>query len=294
MPRRRAPRAPHLAPLLVAFLLAGCSTVRPTAAAPQPAAAEAPPAPAAPDPASPERPGWTLVWHDEFDGDALDPARWGYDQGGLWSNGELQFYTARKENVRVEGGHLVIEARKEEFGGNDFTSGRINTVGKASFTYGRMEARMQVPPGLGLWPAFWMLGDAIARVGWPGCGEIDVMEAIGKEPATVHATVHGASFHGVGGLTRAYRLPAGALSDAEHLYAVEWEPGEIRWYLDDVLYQTIRPKDLPVPAHWPFDEPFHLILNLAVGGTWPGDPDDTTPFPAQLRVDYVRVYQRGR
>jgi beta-glucanase (GH16 family) len=241
-----------------------------------------------------ERPGWTLVWHDEFDGTALDPARWSYDQGGLWSNGELQFYTARPENVRVEGGHLVLEARDEEYFGNAYTSGRITTSGKASFTYGRIEARMMGPPGQGLWPAFWMLGDDVAKVNWPGCGEIDIVEVIGKEPGTAHATVHGASFHGVAGLTRSYALPAGALSDAEHVYAVEWEPGVIRWYLDDVQYQTVTPRDLPVPEHWPFQKPFFIILNLAVGGTWPGDPDASTPFPAQLRVDYVRVYQRPR
>jgi beta-glucanase (GH16 family) len=232
------------------------------------------------------------VWSDEFEGTALDPAKWKVEQGGAWSNAELQFYTARPENVRLEGGQLVLEARREDFGGNDYTSGRISTVGKASFTYGRMEARMKVPPGQGLWPAFWMLGDAIAKVGWPGCGEIDVVEVIGRLPASVHGTVHGASFHGEGGIHKAHDLPAGAVSDAWHVFAVEWDPGEIRWLVDDAPFHRVTPADLPAGQAWPFDRPFHLILNLAVGGTWPGDPDDATPFPAQLRVDYVRVYQR--
>lgn len=289
-------RAARFTPL--AFLLgAACASV-----SPPPAPEATPAAPAAPSPAAApstpdlwtglERPGWKLVWHDEFDGTELDRAKWEYDQGGLWPNGELQFYTARPENVRVEDGHLVIEAREEDFFGNDFTSGRLKTAGKASFTYGRIEARMRVPAGQGLWPAFWMLGDTFRTVGWPGCGEIDVVEVIGREPATAHATVHGGSFHGAAGIHGARTLPSGALADAAHVFAVEWEPGVIRWYLDDVQYHQVTPKDLPDPGHWPFDRPFFLVVNLAVGGTWPGDPDGTTPFPAQLRVDHVRVYQR--
>lgn len=240
----------------------------------------------------PARPSWKLVWHDEFDGDALDRTRWEYDQGGLWSNGELQFYTARPENVRVEGGHLVLEARAEEYFGSEYTSGRLKTLGKATFQYGRVEARMQVPAGQGLWPAFWLLGADFPTVGWPGCGELDVMETIGREPGRVHGTAHGASFHGAGGIQGTYALPHGALSDAEHVYAIEWEPGEVRWYVDDVQYHRVTPRDLPRPEAWPFDRPFFLIVNLAVGGTFPGDPDATTPFPARLRVDWVRVYQR--
>jgi beta-glucanase (GH16 family) len=290
----------HLRPTLLALLgasaLAACASAQHVPASPSAAApAPAPAAPAAPAPdrwTRLERPGWKLVWHDEFDGTELDRSKWEHEQGGLWRNGELQFYTARPENVRVEGGHLVIEAREEDFFGNDFTSGRLRTAGKASFTYGRVEAKLRVPPGQGLWPAFWMLGDTFSTTGWPGCGEIDVVEIIGREPARVHGTVHGASYHGASGLSGAYTLPQGALADADHVYAVEWEPREIRWYLDDVQFHRVTPADLPVPAHWAFDRPFYLIVNLAVGGTWPGDPDETTPFPAQLRVDHVRVYQR--
>jgi beta-glucanase (GH16 family) len=275
-------------PTLVAALLLGCaSSSAPPAPAPAPA-----PAAAVKDPTA--REGWKLVWNDEFDGATLDPSKWVHEQGGLWNNAELQFYTSRPENVRLEGGFLVLEAREEEYFGNDYTSGRISTAGKASFTYGRIEARMKVPTGQGLWPAFWMLGDDFKKVAWPGCGEIDIVEVIGKEPATAHSTIHGASFHGGGGIHGSYTLPSGVLSDAEHVYAVEWEPGVLRFFLDEVNYQTLTPEDLPVPEHWLFHKPFYVILNLAVGGTWPGLPDETTKFPAQLRVDYVRVYQRAR
>jgi beta-glucanase (GH16 family) len=239
-----------------------------------------------------ERPGWELVWHDEFDGPAIDRSRWTFDQGGLWSNGELQFYTDRPANARSENGQLVLEARREEYGGNEFTSARLKTAGLAAFRYGRIEARMQVPAGQGLWPAFWMLGESFPRAAWPGCAEIDIVEVLGREPATAHATVHGARFHGAAGITGAYTLPRGSLADAPHVFAIEWEPGVIRWYVDDVLYHTVTPRDLPDPAEWPFDKPFFIILNLAVGGNWPGDPVASTPFPAQLRVDYVRVYGR--
>ena len=265
-----------------AALALSCAALRPAAA----------PAPGDDRWSRLERAGWELAWHDEFDGPGIDPARWAFDQGGLWNNGELQFYTDWPANARIESGRLVLEARREDYGGNEFTSARLKTAGLAVFTHGRIEARMQVPRGNGLWPAFWMLGDDFSGVGWPGCGEIDIGEVIGRLPATAHATVHGARFHGAGGITRAYTLPRGALADAEHVFAIEWEPKVIRWYLDDVLYQTVKPEDLPVPAEWPFDKPFFVVLNLAVGGTWPGDPDASTPFPAQLRVDYVRVYRR--
>jgi beta-glucanase (GH16 family) len=249
--------------------------------------------PPTPPPAPPPAPpSWKLVWHDEFDGGALDRSKWEYEQGGLWNNGELQFYTSRPENVRVEDGHLVLEARAEEYFGSEYTSGRLKTLGKATFLHGRIEARMQVPEGQGLWPAFWLLGADFPTTGWPGCAEIDVVEIIGREPARAHATVHGASFHGATGIHASYDHPGGTLSGAEHVYAVEWEPGEIRWYLDDVQYHRVTPRDLPRPEEWPFEKPFFLIVNLAVGGTFPGDPDASTPFPARLRVDWVRVYER--
>lgn len=236
--------------------------------------------------------GWTLVWSDEFDGLVLDPAKWVPETGGDgWGNAELQFYTRRAENARVEDGYLVIEARRERFENREYTSARLKTQGLAAWRYGRVEARIQIPRGQGLWPAFWMLGDDITTVGWPECGEIDIMENIGREPGVVHGTVHGPGYSGAQGKGAAYRLPAGAFADGFHLYAIEWEPEAIRWYVDGALYQTLTPGDLP--GRWVYDHPFFMILNVAVGGHWPGSPDQTTVFPQIMRVDYVRVFQKG-
>ncbi|HXF95312.1 MAG TPA: family 16 glycosylhydrolase [Gemmatimonadales bacterium] len=240
-----------------------------------------------------ERPGWRLVWHDEFDGPAVDTTKWTWDTGGGgWGNAELQYYTRRPENARIQDGRLIIEARREQVGDYTYTSARLKTQGRprGSWTFGRFEARIRVPRGQGLWPAFWMLGRNITEVGWPDCGEIDVMENIGREPAVVHGTVHGPGYSGAEGVGRAFELPAGAFADDFHVFAVEWEPGAIRWYVDDSLYQTLSPRDLPGP--WVYDHPFFLILNVAVGGHWPGNPDETTVFPQTMQVDYVRVYQQ--
>ena len=249
---------------------------------------------------------WQVVWSDEFDAPgAPDPTKWTYDIGGNgWGNQESQFYTDRPENARVEDGSLVIEAREEAYSGRDYTSARLVTRGLASWTYGRMEARIQLPEGQGIWPAFWMLAEDSPYGGWPTSGEIDVMEFLGHDTDRVHGTIHygggtygpcrasrgavqGHCFSG-----RSYDLPSGDFPDAFHTFAVEWEPREIRWYVDDTLFQTQTfwySGAAPYPA--PFDQPFHLLLNLAVGGQWPGYPDETTVFPQQMRVDYVRVYQ---
>src|SRR5437660_12528991 len=162
--------------------------------------------------------------------------------------------------------------------------------GLGAWRYGRIEARIQIPRGQGLWPAFWMLGDNIPSVGWPGCGEIDIMENIGKEPGRVHGTVHGPGYSGAQGVSSPYDLRAGAFADTFHVYAIEWEPAAIRWYVDDVLYKTVTPQDLP--GRWVYDRPFFIILHLAVGGSSPGSPDATTVFPQTMRVDYVRVYEK--
>lgn len=257
---------------------------------------------AAQAPASAEPSGWRLVWSDEFDGPdgtRPDPARWVYDLGGGgWGNAELQTYTDRVENAVVRGGMLVITARAEKFTGADgiargYTSARLKTLGKFEQRYGRFEARMHLPRGQGIWPAFWMLGRDIDRVGWPQCGEIDIMENIGREPTTVHGTIHGPGYSGGDGIGAAVESADGRpFADAPHVFAVEWEPQEIRWYVDGRLYQTRRPGDLPSGARWVFDHPHFLLLNVAVGGHWPGSPDETTNFPQELRVDYVRVYAR--
>ncbi len=180
--------------------------------------------------------------------------------------------------------------RQEPFGNREYTSARLKTQGLGAWRYGRVEARIQIPRGQGLWPAFWMLGDNYGPIHWPDCGEIDIMENIGKEPAVAHATVHGPGY-GQPGVSAVYQLPTGALADDFHVYAVEWEPGLIRWFVDTTLYQTLAPQDLPGP--WVFDHPFFIILNVAVGGDWPGGPDSTTVFPQTMRVDYVRVYQQS-
>jgi beta-glucanase (GH16 family) len=243
-------------------------------------------------PTAPTRPpGWVLDWNDEFDGPQLDHGKWVEETGGHgFGNNELEYYTARPENVRVSGGKLVIEARREDWQGRHFTSARIRTAGLKERTYGRYEARIKIPRGQGIWPAFWLLG-ADCKNDWPRCGEIDIMENIGKEPALVRATLHGPGYYGAKGFGKPSLLASGSYADDYHVFAVEWEPREIRWYRDGILYHTARP-DL-VKGEWVFDHPFFVILNLAVGGNWPGSPDATTIFPQRMLVDYVRVYRRA-
>lgn len=246
---------------------------------------------------------WVLSWSDEFsgaDGSAPDPAKWAFDLGGGgWGNAELQTYTSRPQNVSVQGGNLVITAVKESYTGTDgiarnYTSGRLKTQGLFSQSNGRFEARIKIPAGQGLWPAFWMLGNDLGSNGWPACGEIDIMENVGKEPATVHATIHGPGYSGGNGISAAKALAAGKFADDFHLYAVEWEGTQMRFYVDGALFATRTPADLPSNGSpWVFDHPFFLILNLAVGGNWPGAPDGSTTFPQQMLVDYVRVYRRS-
>lgn len=246
----------------------------------------------------PTRPGYTLVWRDEFDGPAgtvPDPSRWRPDIGGHgWGNNQQEFNTDRPENAAHDGnGNLVLTARRESYMGNDYTGARYTTLGTFAQAYGRFEARMKLPSGQGIWPAFWMLGENFGDVGWPTCGEIDIMENIGREPTRVHGTLHGPGYSGENGIGRGYDLPNGQRVDGGfHVYAVEWEENEIRWYVDDVLYQTRTPSDLPQGARWVYDHPFFLIMNIAVGGYWPGYPDGSTQLPQQLVIDYVRVFQR--
>jgi beta-glucanase (GH16 family) len=264
--------------LLFIMVLVGCTAVQQA----EPAAAPTP---------DWDREGWTLVWQDEFDGETLDADSWQFDIGGSgWGNNEWQFYTDRPDNVRLEDGMLVIEAREEKFVSRNYTSGRIKTQDLRAFTYGRFEARMKLPYGPGMWPAFWMLGDNVATAGWPRSGEIDIMEHIGRQPTHIHGTVHGPGYSGGGGVGHYKTFPSGSLSEEFHVYAIEWEAGEIRWFVDDQQFFQITPKS--IPGDWVFDHPFFLIINLAVGGNWPGYPDETTVFPQFLTVDYVRVYQR--
>ncbi len=237
--------------------------------------------------------GWELVWADEFATDKLDMQSWKIETGGDgWGNHELENYTARKENIRLENGMLVIEARKEKFAGNDYTSARIKTADLREFTYGRFEARIKIPAGQGVWPAFWMLGNDASALGWPERGEIDIMENIGKEAATTYGTLHGPGYYGATGFGSSKKLTQGKLADDFHVYSVEWDAEQIRWYLDGNLYHQASPN--VVPGKWVFNHGFFIILNLAIGGDWPGKPDESTQFPQQMLVDYVRVYSRKK
>ncbi len=238
-----------------------------------------------------------LVWSDEFnqpDGSGVNLTKWSYETGGNgWGNNELEYYTDRTNNVRIEDGKLVIEARSENFGGKKYTSARLLTKNKFSWTYGRFEARIKIPRGQGIWPAFWMMGTNIGSANWPTCGEIDIMENIGKEPGTVHGTVHGPGYSGDAGIGGPATLPDGAImADNFHVFAVDCEPDRITWLLDGRPYFSITPERLPQNRRWVFDQPKFLLLNLAVGGGWPGYPDATSTFPQQMIVDYVRVYEK--
>ena len=244
---------------------------------------------------------WTLVWSDEFngpDGSRPDAAKWKFEVGGNgWGNQELQYYTTRPENSFIRGGNLVIQTLQENFAGTDrvarnYTSARMTTQGLFEQAYGRFEARVKIPRGQGIWPAFWLLGNDFGKVGWPACGEIDIMENIGKEPSTIHGSMHGPGYSGDFDFTSVYKLPGGVnFFDDFHVFAIEWEPGTVRFYVDQELYSTFTPSRLPAGRKWVFDHPFFIVLNVAVGGLWPGLPDSTTVFPQAMLVDYVRVYK---
>lgn len=238
---------------------------------------------------------WQLVWADEFTGEAgraPDPGNWGYDIGTDWGNAQLEFTTDRPENVALDGeGHLVITARRESLNGSNYTSARITTEGKREFTYGRFEARIKLPVGQGIWPAFWLLGANIRQVSWPRSGEIDIMEFRGQEPSINHGSLHGPGYSGGNAITRRYLSPT-PLNEDFHIYTVEWDPSEIRWYVDGRIFHLVKRGDQS--GDWVFNTPFYLILNVAVGGGFVGPVGAATTFPQQMLVDWVRVYQRER
>jgi beta-glucanase (GH16 family) len=252
---------------------------------------------------------WELVWSDEFDRDGLpDPARWTYEEGFV-RNQELQYYTrARAENARVQGGVLILEARRERYpnplflpGSKDwrrarefaeYTSASVTTEGKASWRYGRIEVRARLPTGRGLWPAIWMLGVNRREVGWPRCGEIDIMENVGYDPELIHANIHTEAYNHVRGTNKGDRIRVEKPWADFHVYALEWTPERLDFFVDDRKYFTYE-NERAGPAAWPFDQPFYLILNVAVGGSWGGRQGvDPEVFPQRMEVDYVRVYQR--
>ena len=244
--------------------------------------------------------GYSLSWSDEFDGVAespADPDTWQPEVGGHgWGNNELQYYTDSGDNASLDGeSNLAIVVRRTDpqlregrFGGCGYTSARLVSKNRVRFSYGLVQARIRLPRGRGIWPAFWMLGQNIAEVGWPQCGEIDIMENFGKEPRMVHGTVHGPGYSGHAGITAAHNAGT-ILANEFHLYSVCWEPERIRWYLDDELYSTVTPGDLRGNP-WVFDHDFFFLINVAVGGTFSESPDSSVTFPQKMLIDYVRVY----
>jgi beta-glucanase (GH16 family) len=240
---------------------------------------------------------WTLTWSDEFEGEknqAPDPQKWTYDIGtgqNGWGNNEFQTYTQRPENVGLDGsGNLVITALNQPFGGANYSSARLKTQGLFSQKYGRFEAKIKTPYGPGIWPAFWMLGENINEVLWPLCGEIDIMELRGQAPNTMHGTVHGPGYFGGNSVGKSYSLFNGRFDDNFYVYAIEWDEDKIDFFVNDYLYQRITKED--VPGEWVYDQPFFMILNIAVGGNFVGFPTTQTPFPQKMEVDYVRVYRK--
>ena len=232
---------------------------------------------------------WVLVWIEEFDNNQIDQSKWVYDTGGDgWGNNELEFYTDRRENSFISNGCLVIQALKEDFQGRQYTSARMKTQGKWSITYGKFEIRAKLPFGQGIWPAFWMLGDDISTVGWPACGEIDIMENIGKDPNNIYGSIHGPGYD----ITSPYTDQRGFSNDF-HTFTVDWQPDQLSFYVDGNLYRTMN-KSEAGGKPWPFNKNFFVILNLAVGGNWPGNPDQSTQFPQQFSIDYIKVWEHSQ
>jgi beta-glucanase (GH16 family) len=236
-----------------------------------------------------------LVMADEFNINGVpDPAIWSFEigtgpNGDGWGNNEFQYYTDRSENSIVEDGMLKITAQKELFLGSPYTSARILTKGKIDQKYGRIEARIKLPYGKGIWPAFWMLGSNFDTVNWPQCGEIDIMEYLGNQPTKILGTIHGPGYSGANAITKSYTLKNDRFDTDFHVFGIEWGENYINFYVDDVLYNQITPAD--VTGEWVFNEPFYIILNIAVGGNLPGAPNADTSFPQSMLVDYIRIYE---
>lgn len=233
---------------------------------------------------------WTLTWRDEFNQGPIDQGIWNFEIGNNngWGNNELQYY--QRENAWIENNHLVIEAREEQVNGFDYTSARMTTAGKFEKQYGRVDVRARLPQGQGIWPAIWMLGADIGSVGWPNCGEIDIMELIGNDIDTVHGTIHGPGYSGGNSIGGTYNN--GSFADAYHVFQLTWYPDAIKFFVDGQHYFTITLYDVESSGYeWVFDDgPFFFLMNVAVGGNWPGNPDASTPFPQRMEVDYIRVY----
>ena len=234
-----------------------------------------------------------LTLSEEFDTDGQpNPSIWGYEIGtgeNGWGNQELQYYTDRSDNVTVQNGVLLITAREESFEGSAYTSARLITKDKFEQRYGRFEARIRLPYGQGIWPAFWMLGADIDENPWPGAGEIDIMEYRGQEPTVLIGSMHGPGYSAGEAISKEYELTNDRFDTGFHIFGIEWGPEYVNFYVDDVLYNQITPEDVPGP--WVFNKPFYILMNVAVGGTFVGSPDEETVFPQTMLVDYVRVYK---
>jgi beta-glucanase (GH16 family) len=241
---------------------------------------------------------WQLTWSDEFNGasgDSPDAAKWSYDIGtgaNGWGNRELEYYTNRPKNISMDGnGNLLITALKENYLSATYTSARIKTKGILEQKYGRFEARLKTPFGQGLWPAFWMLGSNVDTATWPLCGEIDIMELRGQTPNIIQSTIHGPGYSGNDGISATNGLFNSRYDNQFHVFAVEWDENKLDFFVDDYLFKRIQKSDVESKGQWVFDNPFFLILNVAVGGNFVGDPNTLTPFPQTMTVDYVRVYK---
>lgn len=250
-------------------------------------------------PTSPEHyDGYNLVWRDEFNGDVLNQQDWTFEIGNGcpsncgWGNNELEYY--REENTSIVNGHLVITAKRQEFGGFDYTSSRIITKGKQQFKFGRIDVRAALPEGKGVWPAIWMLGSNFESVGWPACGEIDIMELTGDLPNRVVNTVHyGSNVANHQYNSESYFAPAGdSFQNRFHVYSINWENNIIEFLVDDIVVHTETPATMKNGQPYPFNKPFFFIMNVACGGVWPGSPDSSTKFPQHMIVDYIRVFQK--
>jgi len=235
---------------------------------------------------------YELVWHDEFNEKTLNTSQWNFVINGKGGgNNELQYYTNSHQNLYLKGGHLFIVARKQSHKGKSYTSARINTKGKEMWKYGRFEVRAKLPKGRGTWPAFWLLGEDIGKVGWPACGEVDIMESVGYDPFWNHGSIHTPSSYGSTVNTSKIKVPDG--QSRFHVYGVTWTPHKISFYVDDPAkpYYTYDPK-IKNASTWPFNKPLFMILNLAIGGNWGGKMGvDNSIFPALMEIDYVRVYK---
>lgn len=251
---------------------------------------------------------WELVWSDEFDGgvgESPDSTKWGFEVGTNWGNNQAEYNTDRPENVSTDGdGNLAIVAKRESYLGAAYTSGRISTRGKFQQAYGRFEARIQMPRGYGVWPAFWMLGGTCTpqlfsngvccngNDGWPDCGEIDIVEMRGQEPTVIHGSLHGPGYSAASPITRTLTLTGGRFDTEFHVFAVEWTEEGIDFFMDDQMYQSVKNED--APGDWVFDSPSYIILNVALGGGFVGGaPNSNTPLPQTMLVDYVRVYKEA-